>query len=155
MPSIPLTPRESVTEAVQQMLLALDRDDVELFSAAYAGEDTVFEMNGTSKTTLNGVSAVVTLVFDLVGPMDSTHMITNIKVDVKDGANTAFLSCYVLAQHAAPGKGWDCDSPKYLVGGTYAIDLVKDEAQGVWKIRKFALEVLWNQGDPSVMQKPV
>jgi hypothetical protein len=150
-----LTPREAVTDVVLCMLHGLDRNDLDVFSAAFTGEDAVLELNGGGQTLLHSRSAIVERVFNPIGPMDSTHMISNVRVDVKDGADSAFLTCFVLAQHAAPGKGREFDAPKYMVGGDYAIELVKDGADGAWKIKKFVLEVLWNQGDPVVMQKPV
>lgn len=86
--------------------------------------------------------------------MDTTHMISNVRVDVKDGADTASLTAYALAQHCPPGKGKELDAPKYLVGGEYWIDLVRDEGDGLWKIKKWVLDVIWRQGDASIMQRP-
>ena len=81
-------------------------------------------------------------------------MISNVRVDVKDGADTAFLTAYALAQHCPPGKGIEPDGPKLLVGSEYLVDLVKDEGDGLWKIKKWVLNVSWRQGDASVMQTP-
>jgi hypothetical protein len=39
-----------------------------------------------------------------------------------------------------------------MVGGEYLIDLVKDEKDGVWKIKKWVLDVIWREGDRSVME---
>ena len=80
-------------------------------------------------------------------------MISNVRVDVKDGADTASLTAYALAQHCPPGKGKEPDASKYLAGGEYCIDLIKDEADGLWKIKKWVLNVIWSQGDASVMQR--
>lgn len=80
-------------------------------------------------------------------------MISNVRVDVKDGADTASLTAYALAQHCPPGKGKEPDAPKYLVGGEYWIDLMRDEGDGLWKIKKWVLNVVWRQGDASLMQR--
>ncbi|KXL51491.1 MAG: hypothetical protein FE78DRAFT_135696, partial [Acidomyces sp. 'richmondensis'] len=85
---------------------------------------------------------------------DTSHMISNIRVDIKDDANTASLTAYALAQHCPSGRGKEPDGPKYLVGGEYFIDLLKDEEDGMWKIKTWILEVIWRQGDRSVMQRP-
>lgn len=61
---------------------------------------------------------------------------------------------YALAQHCPSGRGKEPDGPKYLVGGEYFIDLLKDEEDGMWKIKTWILEVIWRQGDRSVMQRP-
>jgi SnoaL-like domain len=93
-------------------------------------------------------------VLDHVGPMDTTHMISNVRVDWKDGANTASLTAYALAQHCPPERGKEPDGPKLLVAGEYRIEVVRDEGDGLWKIRKWILDVIWRQGDASVMQRP-
>ena len=73
-------------------------------------------------------------------------MVSNVRVDVKDGANTASLTANALAQHCPPGKGKEPDAPKFLVGSEYGIDLIRDETDGLWKIKKWVLDVLWRQG---------
>jgi len=79
-------------------------------------------------------------------------MITNLRVDVKDGADTASLTAYTLTQNAQPGRGKDPSSPKYLIGGEYALDVVKVESEGVWKIKSGVFKIVWSQGDASVMK---
>lgn len=80
-------------------------------------------------------------------------MISNVRVDIKD-STTASLTAYAQAQHCPPGRGAEPDSPKLMTGGEYLMDLVKDEEDGLWKIEKWALKVIWMQGDRSVMQRP-
>jgi hypothetical protein len=85
--------------------------------------------------------------------MDTMHMISNVRVDVKDGASTASLTAYGQAQHCLPGKGRDPNSPKFMSGGEYFVDLVK-ERDGLWKIKKWTMKVIWSQGDRSIIQRP-
>ncbi len=148
-----LTPREAITDALYRALVGFDRNDISIFNSAFAGEDVVFELR-PGDTIINALSTIRTQVLDHVGPMDTTHMISNVRVDVRDGADTASLTAYALAQHCPPGKGKEPDAPKYLVGGEYWIDLVRDEGDGLWKIKKWVLDVIWRQGDASVMQRP-
>ena len=150
-----LTPREAITDALYRAIIGFDRYDVDIFTSAFAGEDVSFELyDGENKRVINGLSVLRTQVLDSVGPMDTTHMISNVRVDVKDGADTASLTAYALAQHCPPGKGKETDGSKYLVGGEYWIDLKRDEGDGSWKITKWVLKVIWRQGDASVMQRP-
>jgi hypothetical protein len=44
-------------------------------------------------------------ILEHVGPMDTTHTISNVRVSMKDGANTVSFTSLVLAQHALPGQG--------------------------------------------------
>ncbi|MCJ1304227.1 hypothetical protein MMC08_007039 [Hypocenomyce scalaris] len=148
-----LTPREAITDALYRALIGFDRNDISIFNSAFAGEDVIFELHSGDRRIINGLSAIRTQVLDLVGPMDTTHMISNVRVDVQDGADTASLTAYALAQHCLPGKGKEPDAEKYLVGGEYWVDLVRDEADGVWKMKKWVLDIIWGQGDVSVMQR--
>jgi hypothetical protein len=150
-----LTPREAVTDTIHRVLIGIDHNDISLFNASFAGEDVIMELNGAQKNTITGLSAIVTNVFDHIGPMDTTHMIGNARVDIKEGADTASFFAYLIAQHCATGQGRDPGAPKYTVGGEYEVDLIKDGKDGLWKIKKFVVNVIWNQGDASVMAKPI
>lgn len=149
-----LTLREAITDALYRALIGFDRNDVSIFNSAFVGEDIVFELHDGDIKTINSLSTIRTQVLAHVGPMDTTHMISNVRVDVKNGEDTASLTAYALAQHCAPGKGREPDAPKYLVGGEYWIGLERDEVDGLWKIKKWVLDVIWRQGDASLMQRP-
>ena len=146
-----LSPREAITDAVYRAVIGFDRNDVSMLNSAFAGEDVTFGSSGRMITSLTTARETV---LAHVGPMDTTHTISNVRIDHKDGADTAQLKCYALAQHCPPGRGKEPDGPKLLVGGEYDIDLVRDEKDGLWKIKKWILDVIWRQGDASVMQRP-
>ena len=147
-----LSETEAITDALNRAVIAFDAYDVGLLNSAFVTpeEDVVFEMNGN---TTNGLKDLRTHLFDFVGPMDSTHMLSNIRVDLKEGATTASLTAYALAQHSPPGRGNESDGPKLLAGSEYFVDLVKNGG-GEWKIKKWAMKVIWMQGDASVMKRP-
>lgn len=144
-----LTEREAITDALYRALLAFDNNDVSMFNSAFS-EDVIVEYRGSD---INGRDAIRTQFLDVVGTMDTTHTISNVRVNVKDGASTASLTAYAQAQHCPAGKGGEPDSPKYLVASTYFVDLEKVESEGLWKIKKWAAKVIWRQGDSSVMQR--
>ena len=145
-----LSPSEAITDALYRALIGLDRNDISIFNSAFAGEDVSLAVGDRM---INGLSTIRTQILDHVGPMDTSHMVSNVRVDVKDGANTASLTANALAQHCPPGKGKEPDAPKFLVGSEYRIDLIRDETDGLWKIKKWVLDVLWRQGDALVMQR--
>ncbi|KAL1859959.1 hypothetical protein Plec18167_006430 [Paecilomyces lecythidis] len=150
-----LTPREAITDALYRAIIGFERYDVPLFNSAFANEDVYLEMRaGDEIRAMQGLSNIKAQVLDHIGPMDTTHMLSNIRIDVKDGADTASLTAYALAQHCPPGRGREPDGPKFLAGGEYWIDLAKDESDGLWKIKKWVLDIVWRQGDASVMQRP-
>ena len=144
-----LSPREAVTDAIYRAIIGFDRNDVAIFNSAFAGEDATFEFHGTDRR--DNVAGVRSTVLANVGPMDTTHTISNVRVDVQDGADTAHLTCYALAQHCPEGKGKDPAGPKYTTGAEYWVDLVRDEKDGLWKIKKWVMDLIWTQGDRSIM----
>jgi hypothetical protein len=146
-----ISPREAITDALYRAVIGFDRNDISMFNFAFAGEDVSF---GSPGRMMTGLTTARETVLAHVGPMDTTHMISNVRVAHKDGADTAQLKCYGLAQHCPPGRGKEPDGPKLLVAGEYDIDLVRDETDGLWKIKKWVLDVIWRQGDASVMQRP-
>lgn len=145
-----LTEREAITDALYRALIGFDTYDVSIFNSAWIGQDVVFQLNDT---VYNGLDAIRTQLLDFAGPLDTMHMTSNIRVDVKDGASTASLTAYAQNQHCLPGTGADPNSPKFLAASTYSLDLVKDKKDGVWKIEKWIMKVVWTQGDNSVMQR--
>lgn len=145
-----LTQREAITDALYRAAVGSDHHDTALFNSAWAGEDVSMEIHDEKKRVMPNLSLIRTHVLDKVGPMDTTHNISMVRVDVEDGADTATLTATSTAQHSPPGMGRDPAGPKYTVGGEYCVELVKDEA-GVWKIKKLVLNVIWTQGDASLM----
>lgn len=146
-----LTEREAVTDAIYRAIIGFDSHDVASFNSAFSGPDAIIIGNGKA---INGLEAIRTQLLDFVGPMDTTHTISNVRVDIKDGASTASLHAYALAQHCPKGKGVDLDGQKYLVASTYFVNLVKDKSDGLWKIKRWEMKTIWRQGDRSVMQRP-
>ena len=157
-PSIPhplasLSQREAITDVLHRGILACDLNDTALFDSVWAGEDVTFQINDDQERVLPNLTAIRKAIFGRVGPMDTTHNISMVRVDVKDGADTASVTATTMAQHSPAGKGREPDGPKYLVGGRYSLDLVKDQS-GEWKAKTWVLDVIWTQGDASVMHPP-
>jgi hypothetical protein len=148
-----LSHREAIADALYRAAIASDHHDTVLFDSAWAGEDVSMEIHDDNKRVLQGLSLIRTNVLNRVGPMDTTHNISMVRVDYQDGAHTASLTATSTAQHAFPGTGRDPNGTKYTVGGEYCVDLIKDDA-GVWKIKKLVLNVIWTTGDASLMQPP-
>lgn len=148
-----LSEREAVTDALYRAIIGCDHHDAELFNSAWAGEDVSMELHDDNKRVLPNLSLIRTHVFDRVGPMDTTHNLGMVRVDVKPGADTATLTATSTAVHAPPGKGRDPEGIKYTVGGEYSVELIKD-GTGLWCIKRVVLNVVWTQGDASLMGGP-
>jgi hypothetical protein len=146
-----LSQREAIADALYRAAIASDHHDSALFDSAWFGEDVSMEIHDDNKRVLQGLSLIRKIVFDRVGPMDTTHNISMVRVHHQDGADTACLTATSTAQHASSGTGRDPNGTKYTVGGEYSVDLVKVE-RDVWKIKKLILNVIWTSGDASLMQ---
>ncbi|CAK7243192.1 MAG: hypothetical protein STHCBS139747_004703 [Sporothrix thermara] len=148
-----LTTREAILDAMNRVLLAVDTNDLDLFNSAWAGEDVLAHVGFEEDTkVLPGLSLIQKRVFERPAALDTTHSYAAPRVHVEEGADTAYLTAVFMAQHCPGGRGKEPDGPKYLVGGNYMVDLVKVPADGVWKIKKLVVKMIWAQGDPSVME---
>lgn len=150
-----LTTREAIADVVYRAVLGYDRNDASLLQSALQ-ENAVFEIceNGQPVATLDGLSKVRELSLRHIGPMDTTHMIGNIRIDLGEAgpnATTASLTCYAYAQHCPEGRGREADGRKFMSGGEYQLEVEKDSASGQWKARKWVLDLIWTQGDRSIM----
>lgn len=148
-----LSEREAITDALYRAVVGCDHHDEALFASAWAGEEVSMELHDDKIRVLPNLSMIRKMVLDKVGPMDTTHNVSMVRVHVEDGADTATATATSTAQHCAPGTGRDPAGIKYTVGGEYSVELVKAEA-GLWKIKKLVLNVIWTQGDASLMGGP-
>lgn len=85
--------------------------------------------------------------FDLV----TTHTISNIRIELKDGADTASMTAHALSYHVRPDDALTQEDTSYTASSLYDIDLGKDADDGLWKIQKWGIKVLWTKGDRAVL----
>ncbi|KAK3068040.1 hypothetical protein LTR53_014696 [Teratosphaeriaceae sp. CCFEE 6253] len=144
-----LTPREAVLDALYRASLAFDTGSVALLHSALT-PDAVFDLNGR---VLTGIEAILAQSFAVVAKLDTTHFVTNPRVDLKDGGTEAAVTTGFLAQHYRLGTGGQGDAARYLVGGVYLVDLVRDEEGegGLWRARRWVIKSTWSEGDRGVM----
>lgn len=141
-----LSPREAIVDAVYRIVNAFDFNDTELFNSSLT-EDAVLDFNGKP---MEGRETIRQTLFEPVAKLDTTHFVTNIRVDIKEETN-ASVSTTTLAQHFRTGEGNKPGATRYMAGCLYTIDLVKHEKEGVWKIKYFKLKLVWTEGDQDVM----
>ena len=121
---------------------AVDECDWDSFTACFA-PDATFDLPRTGRH--EDRAAMVRAVVGVRSKLRQTqHLITNPIVTVgEDGIGS---SCYVLAQHC---RVFDGIEVQYLFGGRYtdAMRVVGDTVT----IAERRLEILWTQGDPTVL----
>lgn len=148
--NLALSEREAIADALYRSVLGLDSNDKDLFTSSYT-EDSVFVYNDYPPTESR--DAILGSVFALVGAgLDTTHVVSCVRVDHKEGASTAKVTANAFAQHYRKGEGVDPKAPRFMTGNLYYIDVVKDETDGLWKMTKFILKVVWGEGDAGLLQ---
>jgi len=143
-----LNPREAVADALYRMLIGIDTNDRALFLSGMTQDAAVY---GGNNLMLEGINQIDAFMFDRVALLDTTHMASNVRVDHKDGADEAYLTAYVLAQHFKTGDGPDEHAKSLLTGSQYFVDVVKDPADGLWKLKKLTWKLIWREGDRSIV----
>jgi hypothetical protein len=81
----------------------------------------------------------------------TTHIISNIRTELKDGADTAHVAAHGLAYHIQPNDALKLEDTSYTASCLYFMDLVKDSKDGLWKIKKWEIKILWTTGDRAVL----
>lgn len=148
-----LTPREAVADALQRVLMAFDRNDKEMFESAFSGEVVLEIRDGGLPDATYDLASLREELLNFIGSLDTTHMISNMRVYLEDNATSASMSAFVLATHCPRGRGKDAKGPKYTVAEDHLIDLEKSYQDGLWKIKKWDLDVIWRNGDGTIMYR--
>jgi hypothetical protein len=148
--SPPLTNREAVADAMYRCALAFDTNDAVLFDSTFM-PDGVFDVNGHAMT---GLPDIHTTGLALIFSVDTTHMITNMRVHTKTDTTKeqteASLTATVLSQHFTKDKGMEPDQKNLMAGSLYRGDLVKD-TDGLWKFKSLVVKACWASGDWAVV----
>ncbi|KAK5124770.1 hypothetical protein LTR85_001483 [Meristemomyces frigidus] len=143
-----LSPREAVADAMYRCIIGLDMNDWPLTESAWVKDsEASFEMDGYA---IVGIDALKAELVDRVGPLVTQHNISNVRVELKDGADTAYMTAYAVAYHFRPGEGVDPATKGLVSGATYHMDVVKEGGDGVWRIKKWGMKLLWLDGDRSI-----
>ncbi|ETN42439.1 uncharacterized protein HMPREF1541_01594 [Cyphellophora europaea CBS 101466] len=142
-----LTPREAVADALHRCVLGLDTNDRDLFESACLKDETATVLAGPD--TIYGwdaINALMSRVFLVV----TTHFITNIRVELKD-TTTAFMTAHAIAYHVRPDDVYKPADTSYTAACLYFMDLVKDDTDGLWKIKRWEIKIQWTSGDRAVL----
>ncbi|KAK9482352.1 hypothetical protein V1527DRAFT_476622 [Lipomyces starkeyi] len=139
--------REAITDALYRCVIGLDTADIALFDSAFT-QDASFDLNGK---VLDGLNAIHTGCYDFIAKLDTTHFITNIRVDIKYGESKASVTASALALHYRPQQGLEPGATRLMTGSLYFVDCVKDDKDGLWKVTHWKLKSIWTEGDWGVM----
>jgi hypothetical protein len=119
-----LSTREQIADTIVRACLGLDSNNKALWESAWAADpDIALEISGN---VMQGMENINKNCFDGIGPMDTQHLLTSIRINVKEGANMAHMTANALAQHYRAGQGQDPNAERMLAGSTYDIHAVKE-----------------------------
>jgi ketosteroid isomerase-like protein len=145
-----LSPREAMADVFYRIAIGMDNKDPEIFkSALIQSKDTYFDVGGVRR--MEGADAIFEHLVGRFAKITTTHHITNIRVDWKEGADSAYVTAHSLACHYRAEEAMKPDSKGLTVGGMYFANMVKD-ADGLWKIANVTLKMNWMDGDPSIVR---
>lgn len=148
-----LVDRAAVADTLHRYAAGLDHGDAELLTSSLTEDATVDLTPATAKIglefpVLTPRDVVVGALIPAVGPLDTSHVISNIRTTV-DG-DTAHTRCYAMAQHFPAGQGPRPEQTRQaLMMNRYDADLVRDGDD--WRIRRLTIDSAWFSGDPTVL----
>ncbi|KAF2679608.1 hypothetical protein K458DRAFT_346581 [Lentithecium fluviatile CBS 122367] len=143
-----LSPREAVADALHRCVLGIDSSNRDLFESACLKNESMTVVAGP--TTIEGWTAISEF-FLRVFVLVTTHVTSNIRVELKDGADTASMTAHAISYHVRPDDALKPEDSSYTASCLYFIDLIKDSNDGLWKIKKWDIKVLWTTGDRAVL----
>lgn len=150
-----LTPREAATDASYRFTQALDDNDSILLRSSVT-LDAMVDRSGLSSVTgrdlppTPGIDLIERFVLGTIGPMDTGHHVSNVRVKLNENEKEAEVTCYVIAEHYRAGEGQNPEKSTCLRVGTRYRAYVVEEKEGLWKIKNVNLVTLWSVGDLSV-----
>lgn len=143
-----LTQREAIADALFRCVLGIDTNDRNLFETACFKDESMLVKAGPF--TIQGWSAINDF-FSRVFGLITSHVISNIRIDVKDGADTAYMTAHALSYHVREEDALKPEDTSYTASSLYFIDMVRDSSDGLWKIKTWEMRVQWTTGDRAVL----
>ncbi|KAK4556192.1 hypothetical protein LTR86_006889 [Recurvomyces mirabilis] len=143
-----MTTREAIIDALYRCVNAYDYTDDTLFESSLTSDLTITMLG----QTMHGREEIRKHNYDFVKTLDTTHFLSNIRVQILEGEKEAKVTCNAVAYHYRPGTGSLPDAKRLVSGALYDCLVAWDEGDGFWKIREWEFKLMWREGDGSVMQ---
>ena len=144
--------RYEIADALHRFAFGLDHGDADSLSSALT-EDCVLDFRPAGKKLgldfprLTGRKAIVDALIPLLGPLDTSHAVTNLQIEIDD--DSATLYCYVMAQHFMPREGPRPGTENALLMNRYDCQLVRDDQR--WRFKQIVIDNAWAQGNPEIL----
>lgn len=144
--------RYEITDALHRFAFGLDHGDADSLASALT-EDCVLDFRPAGKKLgldfgrLTGRQAIVDALIPLLGPLDTSHTLSNVQTEISEDSATVY--CYVLAQHFMPRQGPQPNSENALLMNRYDCELARDGQK--WRVRRMTIDNAWAQGNPEIL----
>jgi hypothetical protein len=147
-----LTTTEAISDCIHRAVQGIDLNDLSLWESAWTKNRSEAFTEMIDGPSLTGLDQINQFVFERVGPLDTLHQISNIRVQHKEGEEKAEVTNYAVAWHFPKGEGAKTEGGRKLVsGGMYYLDVEWDGEDGVWRTRKWRARILWREGGAEVV----
>ena len=144
--------RSEIADTLYRYACGLDHGDRESLASALT-EDCIFDFTpaaarlGIQFPVLHGREAVVNALIPMIGPLDTSHAVHNVRVEVNGDAAT--MCALLLSQHFMPGDGPRRGTENALLMNRYEAELVRDGAK--WRLKWVVIDNAWAEGDPGIL----
>ena len=144
--------RHEIADTLHRYAFGLDHGDADSLTSAFA-EDCIFDFRPAGRKLkidfpkLSGREAIVNTLIPFLGPLDTSHTVSNLQIEVSD--DSATLYAYVMSQHFMPREGCRRGSENALLMNRYDCELVRDGQK--WRFRRVTIDNAWAQGNPEIL----
>jgi hypothetical protein len=145
-----LTPREAIADTLHRAVLGLDTNDTSLFNSAIltSDPDTTVTAGPFTASGWPAISALFEPAFRVV----TTHVISNIRISLEHAdADKARMTAHAISYHVRPEDALKEEDTSYTASSLYDIEVVRIREEGVWKMKRWEMNVLWTVGDRGVL----
>jgi SnoaL-like protein len=144
--------RYEIADALHRFAFGLDHGDADSLASAVT-EDCLLDFRPAGKklgldfSKMTGRQAIVDALIPLLGPLDTSHTVSNLQIEISD--ESATLYAYVLAQHFMPREGPRPGSENALLMNRYDCELLRDGQK--WRFKRMIIDNAWAQGNPEIL----
>jgi len=144
--------RFEIADALHRYAFGLDHGDADSLASALT-EDCRFDFRPAGRKLeidfpiLIGRDVILNAVLRLIGPLDTSHSVSNLQIEIVD--DTATLYAYVLSQHFMPREGSRRGSEYALLMNRYDCNLMRDRDK--WRFKRMTIDNAWALGNPEIL----
>ena len=144
--------RYDIADALHRYAFGLDHGDADSLASAFT-EDCIFDFGPAGKkleinfAKFNGRQAIVDALIPFIGPLDTSHTVSNLQIEISDDSATMYG--YVMSQHFMPRQGCRRGSENALLMNRYDSELVRDGQK--WRFKRVTIDNAWAQGNPEIL----